>query len=233
MASTSHRYREAVALGVAGILSCAIALAARSNAKETGAEIVRKSVLWWVAYSPDFEPRDLPADVQEAFREFRARTRSYRSRLRPPTDPDFPVQAAFKKKQDLERTVHGLFPVRQIGSVAAEFAERVSPAYEWEGYSGGPLTEINGAERFLASYPKTPIRSYALLLIAHRSICALDALEYELKSQHGAPEQNVAEQTRLRHLSSKALEAATLSQHPLIRFIGEDLTRRPRCLSEN
>jgi len=234
MISTSRRDRAAVAVILTAILIGAVAVAARPRVlRETGNERLRRSLLWWLA-SPEGPPLpDLPADVHQAFSEFRATTLTHRSRLRRPADRDFPVQAAFDKKQALERTVHGLFPLRGIESVAAEFADRVSPAYEWEGNSSGPLGELNGAERFLARYPKTPIRQYALLLIAHRSICALDALEYELKYERGDRAWNIAQQARLRQLFSKALPEAMLSDHLLIRSVAVDLERSPKCLGEN
>jgi len=234
MASTSHRHRAAAAAALAAIEIGTVAVARGPGGQsESDHETLRQSLLWWLALPPASQLRDLPADVQEAFGRFRARMLTHRSRLRRPTDRDFPVRAAFEKKQALERTVHGLFPLPGIESVAAEFAERISPSYEWEGNSGGPLGELDGAERFLAQHAGTPIRPYALLLVAHRCICALDALEHELKYRPGARESNLAQQARLRQLFAKRLDEAILSEHRLIRSVAVDLDRRPGCLSGN
>ena len=207
--------------------------AAQTRRRPSETEVVRGSLLWWSTfYAKDAALPGLPAEVRQSYGEFRARRLAFRSRLRRPTDRDFPVQAAFDKKQALERTVYALFPRKGIERIAAAFAEDVSPAYEWEGFSGGPLTDLHGAERFLARSPETPIRSYAMLLIAHRSLCALDALKYEFKPDREDSDWNVAQQARLPGVYARALEEATHSEHPLVRYVARDLERRPTCLGE-
>ena len=196
----------------------------------TDASKVRTALLWWIPLQ--VEPSELNEDARKAVAEFRARQGTFRSHLRPPADRDFPVRAAFEKKQALERTIVGLFAGQAIDAAAASFAEAVSPSYEWEGFSGGPLAEIDGAEQFLIRYPKMPIRSYALLLIAHRCICALDALQYEARSGSGDSASNLAQQARLRQRLPEAVREASLSEHPLVRFVAADVERRPRCFTD-
>jgi hypothetical protein len=116
-----------------------------------------------------------------------------------------------------------------IAAEAAMFADSVSPAYEWEGYSDGPLSEMAGAERYVAGHPTTRIRPYAQLLIAHRGICALEALQYERKNGIGHRDRNSAQQSRVRSRSQQAMLDASKATHPLVRFVARVLSRNPRC----
>ena len=59
-------------------------------------EVVRGSLLWWLTYyAKDAALPNLPAEVQQAYGEFRARGRAFHSRLRRPMDRSFPMQSAF------------------------------------------------------------------------------------------------------------------------------------------
>ena len=194
---------------------------------------VRGALLWWCCME-SVTVRELPGEVAAAVGDFHSRSKTFRSRLRPPQGRNAPARAVFEKKQALERTVFALFPGQTMAVRAAEFAETVSPAYEWEGASGGPLAEIAGAEKFLSRHPTTPVRPYALLLIAHRSICALDALQYELeRDNRDAQAWNLAQQATLRKRLPGALAEAARSSHSLIRFVAAEVERTPACLTEH
>jgi len=176
------------------------------------------------------EVSDLDPEVTTAIREFAARTKRFQSHLRPPADKAPELQEAFLRKQMLERTAYALGTGSNAGSEAASLAAHVSPAYEWEGFSGGPLGEMEGADRYVARYPHASIRPYALLLVGHRGICALEALRYELVTDHGDRSSNLRRQVTIERQYKRALDEAALSPHPLVRFVAADLRRTPRCL---
>lgn len=205
---------------------------APSHAAVIGTLTVRRALLWGCCMQ-SVTVRQLPVEVARAVGDFNSKSKTFRSRLRPPRGRNRTVRAVFEKKVALERTVFALFRGQTMAVTAAEFAESVSPSYEWEGYSGGPLGEMTGAEKFLSRHPTTPVRPYALLLIAHRSICALDALQYELKYDNSeARAWNLAQQATLRKRLPDALAEAARSSHPLIRFVAAEVERTPTCITE-
>jgi len=196
---------------------------------DRASEAVRTALLWWSAWAPDTRFQDLPSEVQNSLKQFNATAAGFQSRMRGPSTKDFALQSVFRKKQALERTVVALFG-HDAAAEASRFATFVSPAYEWEGFSGGPLGELAGAEHYLAEQPTTRIRPYALLVIAHRAACASDALHYELREGVGDRNWNLARQSRVQSRFQQAAAEASFSTHPLIQFVAQDLSRNPRCL---
>ena len=205
-------------------------LASGRQRNELSNAAIRDALLWWSQLPKSAEFHDLSPDVNAALMQFIETSGGFHSRLRRPSDRSFEVQSAFLKKQALERTVVALFTRDGIGAEAANFADSVSPAYEWEGFSGGPLSEMAGAELYLERHPSTPIRSYAQLLIAHRSICASDALQFELKDRVGDRNGDAAQLVRVRSRFQQAIVEASQSPFLLVQFVALDLSRNPRCL---
>jgi hypothetical protein len=224
-------YRTALGpLVVVGMFVCPTTASAAQAQEQAATNAIRDALLWWSEVPHGVAVTDLASAVEKAVGEFRARSKVFQSRLRPPADRAFELQSAFLRKQMLERTAYALGRGAPAASEAALLANSVSPAYEWEGYSGGPLGEMHGADRYVARYPNAAIRAYALLLVAHRSTCALDALRYELANGSGNRTWNLRQQATVRGRFQRALAEAMRSQHPLIRLAAADLERNPRCL---
>jgi hypothetical protein len=192
-------------------------------------EAVRNALVWWNGLPDSIDVSGVDPELQTAMREFRARMKAFQSRLRPPRDQSPELQEAFFMEQMLEQTAYALGAGPAAAAEAAVLATHVSPAYEWEGFSGGPLGEMDGADRYVGHYPQASIRPYALLLVAHRGICALDALRYELANDHRDRSRNLRRQAAARRRYERALAEAAVSQHPLVRFVAADLRRTPRC----
>jgi hypothetical protein len=158
-------------------------------------------------------PQSMPADLKERISRYRARAQAFRSRIRTRATGEGPERALEQKRRRVEGGIVALIDAAGIQALAADYAARARIYSEWEGMSDGPLEEAAFAEAFLQSTPKTVLKPYLVLFLAHRYRCAAETLERE----KGPAYEHALENYR-RHL-----EVSLRDADPLFRFVAESL----------
>ncbi len=128
-------------------------------------------------------PRPVPTrfrgDVRDDI-DSRLRLRDqHLSRLPSPTTGDATADAVLEKRRHHEAFLVAVAGHPAAAKAASERAGTAVLAYEWEGYSDGPLAEAVNAEAFLKAHPATAVRQGIELFLLHRYRCALEAGLYE------------------------------------------------------
>jgi hypothetical protein len=94
-----------------------------------------------------------------------------------PTDSE--MDAIDDKRRALEAYLVACAGRRDIASTAARYASTAALAYEWEGYSEGPLAEAAHAEQYLRRYPRSVLRGGLELFLLVRYRAAFEAASYQ------------------------------------------------------
>lgn len=118
-------------------------------------------------------------DIRRMVEERLALRMRYRPNLPAEIGPD-EVQVGVREKQRRhEAYLIGVIGTSDVAGAATERARGAELAYEWEGYSDGPLREARDAETYLEHQPTTPLRPALEVFLLHRYRCAMEAGDYE------------------------------------------------------
>ena len=104
---------------------------------------------------------------------------SYRPLLVPPAFPPGIENAVAWKRSQLESFIVAVLGDVKVSREASAYASTAAMAYEWEGFSDGPMAEATYAEAFLNRNPTSAIAPALQLFILHRSRCAFEAATFE------------------------------------------------------
>jgi len=200
--------------------SIVISLASFASAiqSRTPDDALLAALVWGEYYHLDLSP--YPSEVKAELERARRRFVSYRSpRPQPPRRSDeallYPAMVRY------EGLLVAFAADRKARALAFEYAERLRPCYEWEGFSGCPEHEASFAKEYLAANPSGPFTEYLPLLAAHRWLCTAEAYDYEKRPQDAA---------RSRREFDAAIQTARRSTALLIRAGADALQARRRCI---
>ncbi len=101
------------------------------------------------------------------------------SRMPSQTAGDSMEDAVLEKRRSHEAFLVAIAGHPTAAKAARERAQTAVLAYEWEGYSDGPLSEAVNAEAYLREHPASTVRHGIDLFLLHRYRCALEAGFYE------------------------------------------------------
>ena len=99
----------------------------------------------------------------------------FRSQL--PETTEFFEDSARPHQRSLERALVCTSQKPSIASLAADYAQRATILYEWEGDYASPLAEAAFAERFIEANPQSPLTPYLNLFVAARMRYAFELLD--------------------------------------------------------
>jgi hypothetical protein len=83
------------------------------------------------------------------------------------------------KKVDIEGYLVACAGRPDVAATAARYAATAVLAYEWEGFSEGPLAEAAHAEQYLKRYPRSVLRGGLELFLLVRYRAAFEAASYQ------------------------------------------------------
>ena len=173
-------------------------------------------VLFGVRPICDLDPSRYPEDSRSCVASY-LKAVPEASPLRKCPPPPAQDQAVGARRKNLEEQI-----VVLLGETARWDAKRFArsvPLYlEWEGMSEGPIEEAELARQWLDKYPKTPLRPFLQLFMAHRFRAGFEASRRE--SGKGLPPILAA---RYR----KHLNEALKSSNQLIKCVAKDLEVQP------
>src|SRR5262245_18853727 len=123
------------------VLAC-WALSLRSAAQsQSGAAAVAEALVWGRPMPAAAPARGLPADVQKALADYRAREQSFRTALKAAPNASVDERKLFDRRVGIERVVFCLFPRRDIARTAASYASDADISDEWAGAPDAPRRE--------------------------------------------------------------------------------------------
>jgi hypothetical protein len=188
------------------------------------AAAVVESLLFGLPMAPSALTSGLPADARQSLVKYRDRATQFKPTIKRPAgvDSDGPTAEVYQKHVDMQRTVFSLFERADSIRLAEGFSNEVILAYEWEGFSDGPLAEAASAVAFLAAHPNSPIQPYAHLFIGHRRLCAV--------SSYTGVDPTTPEARRILTDADRELAMARDAGHPLLRVAAEYLLRTRKCM---
>jgi hypothetical protein len=209
-------------LGAVTVLA-ALLLAGAAAASGDGPSAAEDRILFGTVFQRLGDPAlanapDVPDEVKARIRGFQQRARTFASRLPPETGKQGPERWTRDKKRSLQLGMLSLIEAEGIEAMARDYAGQAVLGYEWEGMPDGPLAEAASAEDFLATHPETPLRPYLNLFLAHRFRCAAEVLTLTRDPQSAA-------EALAKYRSY--LASAGKDPDPLVRFVADDLARRP------
>jgi hypothetical protein len=164
--------------------------------------------------------RGTPEALNPNVARYWERDSQFESRLTLPADAPFETRSAFGKRQRQERSLFALFDRPDAGELAAQFVSEVDILYEWEGYATSALQEAHSALEFLKRHPATPLAPFVHFFVAKRYVCAD---EMPFNNLNDSQKREVADGVQ------RQLTLAGRTSNPLLAFLVEDFTRRPRC----
>ena len=113
--------------------------------------------------------------VRPRFGRFVRCLAEFRSQL--PETTDFFQDSARPHRRSLERALVCTSQAPSIASLAADYAQRATILYEWEGDYTSPLAEATSAEQFIEANPRSPLAPYLDLFVAARMRYAFELLD--------------------------------------------------------
>ncbi len=125
----------------------------------------------------------------------------------PPTGDEF--DAIDDKRRALESYLVACAGRRDIAPTAARYSATAVLAYEWEGYSDGPLAEAAHADRYLRRYPRSALRAGLELFLLSRYRAAFEAASFQgnRDDQRVAAEGYTATWARMRSIRDDVVQA--------------------------
>jgi hypothetical protein len=163
--------------------------------------------------------------------ETRLRARlAYKPILTVPLDLSYERKISARIQQRFEGMLATLSGRPDLGKEAASAAPDVGFAYEWEGFSDGPMGEAADAEEYLAKHPKTALAPGLNLLILHRYRCAFEAATFnkEPEVQAKSAARYRAAWERLGHVQDVVVQALArdIDESPYVYM--EEIKLHPR-----
>lgn len=108
---------------------------------------------------------------------------AYKPILTVPAGLAYEMQSVARKQQRFEGMLATLSGRPGLSEEALAAAREVKLAYEWEGFSDGPIYEAGQAEEYLAKHPNTAIAPALNLFILHRYRCAFEAATFNKEGE--------------------------------------------------
>lgn len=213
--------KQILSIIILTIVLSALTINAVSDSNKQGEEQTNYKTLLYSSVFAHSNPlklniKKVPENIRDRIVEYLGKCRNYKSKLKKPKSNE--ELYLFKRKQLIVKPIVTLINDENIENIAVDYANKAKIYYEWEGDSSAPLDEAKFAEEFLKENPKTPIKAYLFLFVAHRYGCASECLLREQKHE---------EQKEMFKKYELYIKKAKEFSDPLIKIIAEGMEQQP------